>query len=266
MDFTAHFRRETLAFEAAAREAAHFDDAPLVPSCPGWSMSDLIAHLGGVHLYVNHILRDLLRQPPDLADVFAGLPADRKGWPTPESTPPHRGPVPESLIDAYAKGAATLESHFRNSPPDAAVWTWSREQTVGFWLRMQTIEAAVHRWDAEAALGVPQPVDTELAEYAVRQNFEVMAPARRSRKQAPAGTGERYRFRRTDGTGRWTVHLDGDDVRLDADDDGPCDVELSGTASDLMLFLWHRIPADRLDEVTGDRGVLDRYFTLVPPE
>jgi hypothetical protein len=32
-----------------------------------------------------------------------------------------------------------------------------------------------------------------------------------------------------------------------------------------MLFLWHRIPADQLDEVEGDRGVLDRYFALVPP-
>ena len=42
-------------------------------------------------------------------------------------------------------------------------------------------------------------------------------------------------------------------------------VELAGTASDLMLFLWRRIPADRLDAVRGDRDVLDRYFTLVPP-
>jgi hypothetical protein len=44
----------------------------------------------------------------------------------------------------------------------------------------------------------------------------------------------------------------------------PCDVELAGTASDLTLFLWQRIPADQL-EVQGDQGVLDRYFTLVPP-
>ena len=35
-------------------------------------------------------------------------------------------------------------------------------------------------------------------------------------------------------------------------------------ASDLMLFLWQRLPADRL-EVTGDRAVLANYFTLVPP-
>jgi hypothetical protein len=31
-----------------------------------------------------------------------------------------------------------------------------------------------------------------------------------------------------------------------------------------MLFLWRRIPAERLD-IAGDRNVLARYFTLVPP-
>ncbi|WP_219466745.1 hypothetical protein [Nonomuraea rhizosphaerae] len=45
---------------------------------------------------------------------------------------------------------------------------------------------------------------------------------------------------------------------------GECDVEVAGTASDLMLFLWRRLPAGRLG-VRGDREVLDRYFTLVPP-
>ena len=42
-------------------------------------------------------------------------------------------------------------------------------------------------------------------------------------------------------------------------------IELIGTASDLMLFLWHRIPADERLGVVGPRAVLDRYFTLVPP-
>ncbi|MGB8257192.1 MAG: hypothetical protein WCE71_17800, partial [Pseudonocardiaceae bacterium] len=44
--------------------------------------------------------------------------------------------------------------------------------------------------------------------------FEVMAPARRAWTQAPPGSGERLRFQQTDGTGDWTVHFDGDDVRL----------------------------------------------------
>jgi hypothetical protein len=35
--------------------------------------------------------------------------------------------------------------------------------------------------------------------------------------------------------------------------------------SDLLLFLWHRIPADRL-EVFGDAALLERFFELVPPD
>jgi uncharacterized protein (TIGR03083 family) len=149
------------------------------------------------------------------------------------------------------------------------VWTWSRERTVGFWLRMQTIEAAVHRWDAQAAVGAARPVDGALAADAVSQTFQVMAPFRRAGARAPAGAGELYRLRRTDGPERWTVCFTGDEVQLtEGAGDGaggrPRGVELAGTASDLMLFLWGRLPADRL-AVSGDRALVDRYFTLVPP-
>ncbi|MFH8369367.1 maleylpyruvate isomerase family mycothiol-dependent enzyme [Streptomyces sp. NPDC018031] len=278
MDHLPDFRREILAFEAAARTAAEAPTggAPLVPSCPGWSVADLIGHLGGVHRFVAHVIRERMTTPPDtvanlvartpsqdLDLTFLGLPADTEGWPSPELAP-HRGPVPAGLIDWFRDGAAALEALFRSRPPDETVWTWSREQTVGFWLRVQAIEAAVHRWDAEAATGTPRPIDTGLAADAVTHTFEVMAPARRAWTQAPPGSGERFRFRRTDGPDVWTVRFDGDEVRSD-DSTGPCAVELAGTASDLMLFLWNRIPADRCASLRGDRAALDHYFTLVPP-
>jgi hypothetical protein len=129
---------------------------------------------------------------------------------------------------------------------------------------MQTIEAAVHRWDAENAIGPARPIDGDLAADAIVQNFTVMAPFRRAQLKAPAGLGERIRFRRTDGDDIWTVAFDGDSVRL-IDRTEPRHIELIGTASDLMLFLWRRIPADELLGVVGPRAVLDRYFTLVPP-
>ncbi|MGH8931666.1 MAG: maleylpyruvate isomerase family mycothiol-dependent enzyme [Egibacteraceae bacterium] len=263
MDFVSHFHREIVAFEAAVRRAAFADEAPLIPSCPGWSVSDLIAHLGGVHRYLTRVIMHRLQEPLDTADLtFLELPADIQGWPMPEHAP-NRGPVPVGLIGWFAAGAFALESLFRSCGPGETVWTWSQDQTTGFWFRVQAIEAAVHRWDAQSATGAAQPIEAELAADAVGQTFEVMAPARRAWMQAPPGSGERFRLRQTDGTGNWTVHFEGDDVQL-TESAGPCDVELAGTASDLMLFLWQRIPADRL-EVKGDQDVLDRYFTLVPP-
>ncbi|MFI7704592.1 maleylpyruvate isomerase family mycothiol-dependent enzyme [Nonomuraea sp. NPDC049480] len=263
MDRVSLFAREASAFQAAAREAAKSGSAPPVPSCPGWSMSDLVLHLGAVQRGVDVIIRDRLVGFPDRSALAAAeLPPDTAGWPLSSGQGPSLGPIPESLLDWFAEGAARLETRFRDHAPDAPVWTWSEEQTVGFWVRMQTIEAAVHRWDAENALGAASPIPGELAVDAVAQTFQVMAPVRRAWQQAPAGAGERYLFRRTDGPELWTVRFDGEHVRLSGGDD--FDVELAGTASDLMLFLWQRIPADALD-VQGDKSLLDRYFVLVPP-
>ncbi|RZQ66047.1 maleylpyruvate isomerase family mycothiol-dependent enzyme [Amycolatopsis suaedae] len=260
MDQVAHFQREAGAFEAAARQAVASGVTTLVPSCPEWSVTDLVAHLGKVHRYVGWVIRERLREQPDPTGIgFLGLPPDISGWPRPESEP-NRVPVPGAMADWFAEGAAALGGLFRETDPGTAVYTWWHEQTVAFWIRMQAIEAAVHRWDLEDALGEAGPVDAELAADAIDQHLTVMTPAGRSRSPAPAGAGERDRFRQSDGPGDWTVVFDGDEVRVET---GPGDVELSGTASDLMLFLWRRLPPTRL-AVTGDRAALERFFQLAP--
>jgi len=111
--------------------------------------------------------------------------------------------------------------------------------------------------------GTARPLDAALAADAVGQTFEVMAPMRRAVAKAPRGQGERFLFRRTDGPQTWAVRFDGESVRLDAPGE-PHDIQISGTASDLALFLWQRKVADRL-EVQGDTSLLSGYFVLVPP-
>ncbi len=74
-------------------------------------------------------------------------------------------------------------------------------------------------------------------------------------------------LRRCDGDDFWKIRFDGAGV---VSHDGPCEVELTGTASDLMLFLWRRISADAAAgagrfTVRGDASLLDRHFVLVPP-
>ncbi|WP_254552456.1 maleylpyruvate isomerase N-terminal domain-containing protein [Kitasatospora sp. MMS16-BH015] len=225
--------------------------------------------------YVNRILAERLSGPPDETDLsIYGLPADLTGWPMPGAGP-HRVGVSPLLTDWFAAGAAALAEQFEAVAVAVAVavaaaaepvWSWSPDQSARFWLRMQTIEAAVHRCDAEAILGEPAPIAAELAADAVPQVFEVMAPARRAWREAPPGEGERYRFRRTDGPGDWLVHFDGPSVGLEqgASDDPAADVELAGSAEELMLFLWQRRSADGL-LVHGEPGLLERYFELVPP-
>ncbi|GAA1663411.1 maleylpyruvate isomerase family mycothiol-dependent enzyme [Nonomuraea maheshkhaliensis] len=262
MEAAARFRREARAFGSAARRAADRGGTTLVPSCPGWSMADLVFHLGGAHRFVLVVIRDRLPEPPDLPTVArTESPPSMEGWPAMDGTP-SAGPIPSTLLDWFDEGVERLAEQFTLHAPGDPAWTWSREQTAGFWLRMQVIEAAVHRWDAENAVGTARPIAADVAVDAIPQTFEVMAPARRTWSPAPPGKGESYRFVRTDGPGEWLVRFDGEHVRLE--DGGQADVELAGTASDLMLFLWGRLPADGLD-VQGDTSALDRYFTLVPP-
>ena len=45
---------------------------------------------------------------------------------------------------------------------------------------MQAIEAAVHRWDAENALGGAGPLDAALAVDAIGQTLEFLVPMRRA--------------------------------------------------------------------------------------
>ncbi|WP_428950576.1 maleylpyruvate isomerase family mycothiol-dependent enzyme [Streptomyces sp. cg35] len=266
MDYVEQFRREVEAFEAAARAAARAagdGGVALVPSCPGWSVADLTLHLGAAHRYVIRLIEEGLREPPqDHGPQYLGLPADTAGWPDPEGGP-HRGPLAESLLTWFVEGAAALAELFAERDPAEPVWTWSEKQSVGFWLQMQTIEAAVHRWDAQNALGDPRPIDRQLAADAVTHTFEVMAPARRRSQAAASGAGERMRFREADGHRMWIVQTDPDEVLLNQGT-GCCLVELSGTTSELMLFLWHRIRKEDL-AVRGDEALLDRYFKLVPP-
>jgi uncharacterized protein (TIGR03083 family) len=248
VDHIAHFERETTAFHRAALMAALPDEPPTVPSCPEWNTSDLVRHLGRVHRLVNLVIVDRMEAPPTAQQKSGVVPKDASA---------------DELADWFAEGAIALAETFRATDPKTRVWTWGQEQDVAFWSRMQSIEAAIHRWDMEGAIGSPQPVDKELAADAVAQFLEVMAPSRRALKSPPPMEGERYRFRQTDGTGAWSAALDPGGLRPLGEDE-PADVELEGTASDLALFLWHRIPGELL-QVSGNAEALERFFVLIPP-
>ena len=109
----------------------------------------------------------------------------------------------------------------------------------------------MHRWDAQTGTGDPAPIDAELA---VEQNFAVMVPAHRGWANPPRVRGETFRFHATDVDRAWTVRFDGDALTTV---DGPAPHEFTGSASDLALFLWHRVN-------TGAPGA-DTWFTLAPP-
>lgn len=258
----ASLRVDSAALAAAARLGLTTD----VPSCPGWSVADLVVHLGAVQRAQAEIVRSRAQEPQGIKrEMFESVPG-LLGWLESSTLIGKQSDlehIPPGIVEWFEEGAGLLVDVLRAADPAEPVWSWSEDHTVWHYLRMTPIETTVHRWDAQLAHGVTEPVDRALAMEGIDHSFDVMLPARRGNGNAPNGQGESFRFEQRDGDRVWSIRFEPEGVRVRRDD-GPADVTARGTASDLFLLLWRRIPAERL-VVAGDPAGFDRYFELVPP-
>src|SRR5262245_58757556 len=97
------------AFRAAAAAAGV---AARVPGCPDWTVADLVAHLGGVHLFwAADVAADSASNPPD--EQMVG------------DSEPHG-----DLLQWSADATARLVAALREAGPDRLCWTWWEETGV----------------------------------------------------------------------------------------------------------------------------------------
>ena len=114
-------------------------------------------------------------------------------------------------------------------------------------------ECAIHRWDASQAFGIDYAVDGEIACEGLTDFFLLAWPMLLDYLKRPAGEGEVLLVTEVDGAGQWHVVLG---ERATLSDESPSHaVEVRGTASDLVLWLWGRMEPPH---VSGDRSVLER--------
>lgn len=145
--------------------AARHDTMSEVPSCPGWSIDDLLRHVGIAHHRVALILREERTEPP----------------PVEETSPPHTG-----SLSWYEAGRATLLDAMRTVDPATRVWTFSRsDPTATFWYRRMAHETVVHRVDAEQARGTVGPLDAALALDGIAESLEVSHPSWAAARRGP---------------------------------------------------------------------------------
>jgi uncharacterized protein (TIGR03083 family) len=192
-----------------------------VPSCPGWTVTDLVTHVAEV--YEHKIACTALGQFP-------------KPWP-PE-WPADRDPI-EWFEDAHGR---LLEMFERSGPTSPSKTWWPPDQTVGFWARRMAQETAVHRIDGELAIGKPTPVDADLAVDGVDEVLERMLAGDWSDDPDDAATGQRVAI--STGGRTWGVTLEREAVSLD--DGGAAEATLGGDPSDVLLWLWGRSSDDRV--------------------
>lgn len=222
LDWIDLLRTHTQRFTDLLDETA--PEAP-VEHCPGWTVRDLAAHLGGVHQWVVHA-------------VVAGDPSL-----TPE--PPTPG---EDLAGWYARQAQAMVDLLAATPPHAPAWTLDRgDRTAGFWRRRQVHEVVVHAHDLEHARGATTPIDPALAWDGVREVVDVLLPRQVRLGRTPDPTTA-VRLVPTDVTAPEAATLGHGEP-----------VEVRAPAERLLLLLWHR--ADTADLDPRAAAVLTRALT-----
>lgn len=236
----------SVAFRAAVMAAPGLD-AP-VPTCPEWTLNDLVRHLGEVHRFW-------------AAAVEAG-PADAEPDMSTsqgtQSAPEER----EALLAWSAESTRQLLDTLREAGPDRGCWTWWGEtrspQTSGAVARHQVQEVMVHTHDAQIIGGTPQPLPADAALDGVDEFLTTCCEGSDPWPHEPPAVID---FHAADGRS-WRLSLSGDGTRttrLPAPEPVPADVAFAsarGTAEELVLLLYGRtsIESVRLD---GDRRQLE---------
>lgn len=258
MDFDAHVAwlelEGRLLVEASRRTDLHTS----VPTCPGWEVADLLAHIGYVHRwaarYVATAITEMVEEPDEATILELAPPAaGRSEW---------VGEGHRALVDAL-----------RDAPSDLVCWTFlAAPSPLAMWARRQAHETAVHRVDAELAAGsTPTPVDPELAEDGIDELlFAFFGRPPRAPLDVPGGAVT-LGLEPEGWPERWLVRVGRTGVKAEKGSPGSSvhvavhvDVRVRATPSELYLLMWHRRPLEGLDvegppelfeEVWGPRGV-----------
>lgn len=240
----AALRAEGAAFLAAVSEPGALHRR--VPSCPDWTVGELTRHLGAFY----HRIR-----------LNAGSAGRDEAWP--RLVVPDEAPAAddEAVVTWFREQLAGVEAHLESLDPDLPTWNWApRPRVASFWHRRAAHETAVHRWDAQVAIRLPEPIESKLASDTIAEAMDTFLPAGRWRTDAEAfGL---VHLTATDIGAQWSVRLRGAGVAL-LDTDTLLDTDphqaratASGSASDLALALWGRVPFDVL-ETAGELRLLE---------
>jgi len=229
---------------AAAADAAGLD-AP-VPTCPDWTVNDLLRHTGHVHRWAAAHVRDERAAPLDSAGEQEAV-----------------GPQPSDadLIAWFRQGHQALVTVLTEADPAVQCWSFlPAPSPLAFWARRQCHETTIHRADADSVTGSVGAVDPVVAGDGIEELLGGFLARPRHRDVSALHT---LHLVATDTGQRWTAVLGPDRVEL-VPQQVPADpsVTVRAPASDLDLLVWNRMSADDLD-VTGDRSVLETWKRVV---
>jgi uncharacterized protein (TIGR03083 family) len=232
--------------------AAGADPAIQVPTCPDWTLRQLITHVGRAHRWAAAIVATRAAEPIPFREVPDGrLPddvAERPEW--------------------LRRGAALLAEAIRGA--DAGpVWTHHGPGPASYWARRMAHETAVHRSDGQIAVGQRPVIDPVIAADGIDEWLGMLAGGgdeEQAEHPAPLPEGAVLHLHVTDeGTaGEWLLRGEPDGIAVTAGH-GKGDAAVRGSASALLLMLVGRLPPDDPEvEVIGDRALVDGFLAATP--
>lgn len=235
---------------------ANDPDLP-VPTCPDWTLRQLATHVGRVHRWAAEIVttRATERIPFDsVADGrYPTVAADRAAW-----------------INAGASRviAAVMAAD------DEPVWAFGRQAPASFWARRQAHETAMHRIDAELAVGLTAVLDARLAADGIDEWLSTVTSSRYRGRDDAIGAlspGATLHLRAAiagqadeDAAAEWVIRSTGEGLSLQRGP-GHGGVSVSGPADRLLLALVRRARADDAAlTVTGDTALFSGWLASTP--
>lgn len=246
-----------------AGSATTRDPFTRVPTCPEWTLQDLVGHVGGAHRWAAHLIRTggvqdggndavtaLPLTAPDDPELWAG-------W----------------LLDGAEQLIGALEANPDGTVEHPFLGTWPAVR----WLRRMTHETAVHHADAALTAGTPFAPAPDLAADAITEALELLTRTSAAKYKPELaelrGRGETLCLRpaepsvagwliirASDGPAFERVAAHRHDVAAHRHDEAH--VTVTGPVRDLLLVLARRLaPDDGADvKVTGDRSLLDHWL------
>jgi uncharacterized protein (TIGR03083 family) len=224
--------------DAMAKAAGAVAASARIPTCPEWTMRDLVLHQGEVHRWATAHVTGTAGEPgADEQDFVGPLPSD------------------EELVEWFRDGHGALVDALENAPADLDCWTFMKAPSpLAFWSRRQCHETAIHRADAESASGAITPFDPAVAADGIDELLTcfITRPKSRLRSDVPRSLA----VRTTDTADAWVVRFS-DHVDTERGE-GDADCTITAAASNLYLFVWNRLDRDAIT-VDGDASILDTW-------